>query len=46
MVVCVEPSHIEAGDARYHIEDTVVITQAAPRVVSRFAPVDEMSVIR
>jgi Xaa-Pro aminopeptidase len=46
MVVCIEPSHIEQGDARYHIEDTLVITDEAPRVISNFAPIDDIFVIR
>jgi Xaa-Pro aminopeptidase len=46
MVVCIEPSHIEQGDARYHIEDTLVITQADPRPISSFAPIDELFPIR
>jgi Xaa-Pro aminopeptidase len=46
MVVCVEPSHIEDGDARYHIEDTVVVTDVEPEVISSFAPIDEIFVLR
>jgi Xaa-Pro aminopeptidase len=46
MVVCVEPSHIEQGDARYHIEDTLVITGGAPKPISSFAPIDELFPIR
>jgi Xaa-Pro aminopeptidase len=46
MVVCVEPSHIEQGDARYHIEDTLVITEGEPRPISTFAPIDELFPIR
>ena len=46
MVVCVEPSHIEYGDARYHVEDTVIITEHAPEIISCFAPIEEMFIIR
>ena len=46
MVVCVEPSHIEHGDARYHVEDTVIITDVGPEVISSFASVDEMFIIK
>ena len=46
MVVCIEPSHIERGDARYHVEDTVIITEDAPQIISSFAPIDEMFIIR
>jgi Xaa-Pro aminopeptidase len=45
MVVCVEPSHIEEGDARYHVEDTVIVTDGVPDVVSKFAPIDEIFTI-
>jgi Xaa-Pro aminopeptidase len=46
MVVNVEPTHIEAGDARYHIEDSVLITRAGCEVLSRYTPVHELFVIR
>ena len=46
MVVCVEPSHIEQGDARYHIEDTVIVTDGEPEVISSFAPIDEIFIIK
>jgi Xaa-Pro aminopeptidase len=46
MVVCIEPSHIEQGDARYHVEDTLVITDGAARPISTFAPIDELFPIR
>lgn len=45
MVVCVEPSHIERGDARYHVEDTVIVTDDEPDVISNFAPIDEIFTI-
>jgi Xaa-Pro aminopeptidase len=46
MVVCIEPSHIEQADARYHIEDTLVITGGEPRPISTFAPIEELFPIR
>jgi Xaa-Pro aminopeptidase len=46
MVVCIEPSHIEPSDARYHIEDTIVITDGEPRPISTFAPIDELFPIK
>jgi Xaa-Pro aminopeptidase len=46
MIVNIEPSHIERGDARYHIEDTVLITETGNEVLSNFAPVDDLFVIR
>lgn len=46
MVVCVEPSHIEAGDARYHIEDTLAITEDGAQLLSDFAPITELFPIR
>lgn len=45
MVVNVEPSHIEAGDARYHVEDTVLITDDGPEILSNFTPTATMFVI-
>jgi Xaa-Pro aminopeptidase len=45
MVVCVEPSHIEQRDARYHVEDTVIVTDDGPDVISNFAPIDEIFII-
>jgi Xaa-Pro aminopeptidase len=38
MVVNIEPSHIEPGDARYHLEDTVLIT---PRGYERLSDVTD-----
>ena len=46
MVVCVEPSHIEHDDARYHIEDTLVVTEGQPELISNFAAIDDLFVIR
>ena len=35
MVFCLEPNHIVPGIAKYHVEDTIEITQSAPRILSR-----------
>ncbi len=45
MVINFEPSHIEPGDARYHIEDTMVITEDGNELLSDFRPADSMFVI-
>jgi Xaa-Pro aminopeptidase/Xaa-Pro dipeptidase len=45
MVINIEPSHIQAGDARYHIEDTVVITEDGSELLSDFSAADTMFVI-
>jgi Xaa-Pro aminopeptidase len=34
MVVCVEPSHIEPGDARYDVEDMVVVREDGVEILS------------
>jgi Xaa-Pro aminopeptidase len=46
MVVNVEPSHIEQGDARYHLEDTVLITKDGIELLSNFMNTETMFVIR
>jgi Xaa-Pro aminopeptidase len=46
MVIAVEPSHIEAGDARYDIEDMVVVTAEGAERMSTFLDVDRMFQIR
>jgi Xaa-Pro aminopeptidase len=45
MVLNIEPTHIEAGDARYHIEDTVLITEDGVDVLSSYYNSSEMYVI-
>ncbi len=45
MLVNVEPSHIEQGDARYHIEDTVLVTSNGGEVLSSFMRTESMFVI-
>jgi Xaa-Pro aminopeptidase len=46
MVIAVEPSDIESGDARYDIEDMVVITAQGAEQVSTFLNTEEMFPIR
>lgn len=46
MIINIEPTHIEAGDARYHIEDSVLITDRGVEVLSSFYNSNEMFVIR
>ena len=46
MIINLEPSHIEQGDARYHIEDTILITEDGMELLSNFMTTDEMFVIR
>ncbi len=45
MIINIEPSHIEAGDARYHIEDTFVITETGKQLLSSFTDIQTMCVI-
>lgn len=37
MVLCIEPSHLEPGVGRYHVEDMVLITARGPEILSRSA---------
>jgi Xaa-Pro aminopeptidase len=46
MVVCIEPSHIEPGDARYDIEDMVAIRDDGIEILSRGADISAMHEIR
>lgn len=46
MVLAVEPSHIEPGDARYDIEDTILVTRDGADVLSDFLATSEMFVVR
>jgi len=45
MIVNIEPSHIEPDDARYHIEDSVLITSWGPEVLSNCIDTGEMFAI-
>jgi Xaa-Pro dipeptidase len=42
MVVNVEPSHIEPGDARYHLEDTILVTADGHEILSDFSQTDRL----
>ncbi|HUZ00472.1 MAG TPA: Xaa-Pro peptidase family protein [Thermomicrobiaceae bacterium] len=46
MVLNIEPTHIEPGDARYHIEDTVLVTERGVEVLSNYSDPRQMYVIR
>jgi Xaa-Pro aminopeptidase len=37
MVIMIEPTHVEPGDARYHIEDCVLITEEGHEILSNFS---------
>jgi Xaa-Pro aminopeptidase len=45
MVLNIEPSHIEPGHARYHLEDAVCVTASGARLLSDFSRGDELAVI-
>lgn len=46
MILNIEPTHIEKGDARYHIEDSVVVTDTGIEILSTYYNSNEMFVIR
>jgi Xaa-Pro aminopeptidase len=45
MVLNIEPSHIEAGSARYHLEDNLVVTADGARLLSRHSATERMAEI-
>jgi Xaa-Pro aminopeptidase len=45
MVLNIEPSHIEPGAARYHVEDNLVVTADGARLLSSFSPTERMAEI-
>jgi len=45
MVLNIEPSHIEARSARYHVEDNLVVTADGARLLSDFSPTEQMAEI-
>ena len=45
MVLNIEPSHIELGHGRYHLEDAVCITNNGARLLSDFSSADEPALI-
>jgi Xaa-Pro aminopeptidase len=46
MVVCIEPSHIEPGDARYDVEDMVAIREDGIEILSRSSDISALPEIR
>ena len=46
MVVCIEPSHIEPGDARYDVEDMVAIREDGIDILSRGSDISALPEIR
>lgn len=42
MCMCVEPNHLVPGIEKYHVEDLVLVTEGAPRVLSRTADWSEL----
>lgn len=46
MLINVEPSHIESGEARYHIEDTLLVTENGAELLSNFASRERLFVIQ
>ncbi|MHB8647767.1 MAG: M24 family metallopeptidase [Thermomicrobiales bacterium] len=45
MVLCIEPTHADPALGGFHIEDTIVVTDGAPRLLSDAFPTDRMVVI-
>lgn len=46
MILNVEPTHIERDDARYHIEDTILVIEDGIEILSNYADTRSMYVIR
>jgi Xaa-Pro aminopeptidase len=46
MVLNIEPSHIEPGKARYHLEDAVWITSSGAKLLSDFGSTEQPDVIQ
>jgi len=42
----VEPSHIEQGDARYHLEDSVLVTEDGCEILSDYSSTERLFEIR
>ena len=45
MILNIEPSHIEPGHGRYHLEDALCVTEKGARLLSDFTRGDELAVI-
>lgn len=46
MILNVEPSHIEQGDARYHLEDSVLVTEDGCEILSDYSSTERLFEIR
>jgi Xaa-Pro aminopeptidase len=45
MILCIEPTVLEKGWARYHVEDMVLVTKKGPEILSNYTEGDELFVI-
>lgn len=45
MVLCIEPTHVDPALGGFHVEDTIVVTEGAPRLLSDAVPTERMVVI-
>lgn len=45
MVLCIEPTHADPALGGFHIENTIVVTDGAPRLLSGAVPTEHMAVI-
>jgi Xaa-Pro aminopeptidase len=45
MVLCIEPTHVDPARGGFHIEDTIVVTDGAPRLLPDAIPTGRMAVI-
>lgn len=46
MVIAIEPTHVEQGKARYHLEDNLLITEDGVELLSNFMDTERLFVIR
>jgi len=44
MIICVEPNHLVPGVEKYHVEDTILVTETGHKVLSRSADWSELLV--
>jgi hypothetical protein len=45
MVLAIEPAHKQDGSPIFHVEDLIVVTSGAPRILSRSADWSDLMVI-
>jgi Xaa-Pro aminopeptidase len=45
IVLCIEPTHVDPARGGFHVEDTIVVTAGAPRLLSDAVPTERMAVI-